>query len=65
MAYSLDHRLFVEDGPAIQAANAAARRPAARFLGWRRLDTDRRLAVVERALKSPANDFIDSYPVAL
>jgi len=65
MTYALDRGLFIEDGPAIQAANAAAARPTARLLGWKRLDASRRLQVIERALKSPANDFIDAYPVAL
>ena len=65
MTYALDRGLFIEHGPTLQAANAASTRPAGRFLGWRRLDAEHRLAVIERALKSPANDFIDSYPVAL
>ncbi|HEU5481870.1 MAG TPA: hypothetical protein VFU80_02090 [Sphingomicrobium sp.] len=65
MTYALDRGLFIEHGPAIQAANAAATRHSARMIGWRRLDADHRLDAIERALKSPANDFIDSYPVAL
>lgn len=65
MTYGLAPGLFVEDGPAIQAAKAAATRPSSRFAYWRKLDADHRRAVIERALKSPANDFIDTYPVAL
>ena len=65
MTYGLDRGLFIEHGPAIQAANVAAARPAARVLGWRKLGSEHRLAVIERALKSPANDCIDSLPVAL
>jgi hypothetical protein len=34
------------------------------YRAWRGLNPDRRLAIVEKALK-PANDVIDSYPVAL
>jgi hypothetical protein len=65
MTYALDRGLFIEHGPAIQAADAAATRTAARVLGWRRLDSEHRLEVIERALKLPANDCLDSYPIAL
>jgi hypothetical protein len=65
MTYSLSPRLFVEDGPAVQAAKAAAARPSVRFLPWRKLDAELRLQVIDSALKSPANDCIDSYPLAL
>lgn len=56
MTYALNRRLFIEDGPVIQAANAAELRPAARFLAWRKLNPDHRLALVEGALTAPAND---------
>lgn len=65
MTYRLNRQLFVENGPAEQAANAAAARPAVRFLPWRRLDSGHRLEIVEQALKTPANDIVDGYPVAL
>ena len=65
MTYGLNHRLFVEDGPAVQAANSAAARKFTRFGRWRKLDEERRLQAVERALKAPANDLIDGYPLAL
>jgi hypothetical protein len=65
MTYSLAPGLFVENGPAIQAANAAAARPATRFLPWRKLDSDRRLAAIEQALNAPANDCGDALPIAL
>ena len=65
MTYSLSPGLFVENGPAEQAAVAAAARPAVRFLPWRKLPSERRLAIVEEALKFPANDVIDGFPLAL
>ena len=65
MAYGIDPGLFVEDGPAIQAAKVAAARKSARFGRWRMLDSDHRFEVVEKALKTPANDCIDDFPIAL
>lgn len=65
MTYSLSRGLFVENGPAEQAANVAAARPAVRFLPWRKLDAKRRLEAIEIALKAPANDLVDDFPVAL
>ena len=65
MTYSLARELFVENGPAEQAAITAASRPSVRFLPWRRLDSSRRLALVEEALNTPANDVIDGFPLAL
>ena len=35
------------------------------YQAWRQLDTDQRLQLIERALAAPANDIIDSFPVAL
>lgn len=65
MTYGLNPRLFVEDGPAVHAASSAAARRFARFGRWRKLDEDHRLQAVERALRAPANDLIDGYPLAL
>lgn len=65
MTYSLDRGLFIEDGPAIHAASVSATRDSTRFRAWRKLDLDRRLDLVERALKVPANDGVDSFPIAL
>jgi len=65
MTYRLDPALFVENGPAVHAATAAAARTVARFGRWRKLDDQHRLQAVERALKAPANDLIDGYPLAL
>jgi antitoxin (DNA-binding transcriptional repressor) of toxin-antitoxin stability system len=65
MTYSLDSGLFVENGPAKQAAVTAATRPVARFLPWRTLDPEHRLKAVEEALRIPANDLVDDLPLAL
>jgi len=62
MTYGLRTAAFIEHGPAAQAIEAQALHSTART--WQALDPERRLALIERALK-PANDFIDAYPVAL
>ena len=59
MTYGLSTRAFIEDGPAVQVINAEVLRSTAR--SWHALDADRRLALIERALK-PANDLIDAFP---
>ena len=63
MPYGLSTRLFVEHGPAATAAQALETRSAAR--SWRALPAESRLSLVEQALKPPANDLIDAYPLAL
>lgn len=65
MTYGLNRGLYVEDGPAEQAASVAAARPSTRFLAWRALDHEHRLAAIEEALDAPANDLIDDFPIAL
>jgi hypothetical protein len=62
MLNGLSTRVFIENGPAEQALRVQAQRSSGRV--WRALDTESRLAAVERAL-TPANDLIDSYPLAL
>jgi hypothetical protein len=62
MIYGHAPRVFVEDGPTEQLAKVASGRSTAR--AWRALDAAHRLELVERAL-IPANDFIDSFPLAL
>ena len=62
MAYGLSARLFVENGPTIQATQAQASRSTAR--SWRALDEAHRIALVEQAM-NPANDCIDAFPFAL
>jgi hypothetical protein len=65
MTYRLDRGLFVENGPALHAAKVASAHNFVRFGAWRNLDTDRRFDMVQKALSAPANDLVDSYPVAL
>jgi hypothetical protein len=65
MTYGLSPRLLVEDGPAVHAESAAAARNSARFRAWRILDEEKRLAAIDEALKTPANDFDDGLPLAL
>ncbi len=66
MAYGLNPRLFIENGPAIQAADALARSSGKAFRAWRSVDRERRLALVESALKRAANDDSpDGFPLAL
>jgi hypothetical protein len=62
MTYGLSKAAFIEDGPAATALKMQATHSTAR--AWHALDPERRIALVERALK-PANDLIDAYPVAL
>ena len=65
MAYGLDPRLFVENGPAVTAAEAHAARSSAMFRAWRDLEPERRLDMVERALRPANDDCPDGYPIAL
>jgi hypothetical protein len=56
MAYGLNPALFLEDGPALNAArSAAARRSSSQYLAWRSLDPERRLALVDQALAPHSN----------
>jgi hypothetical protein len=66
MAYGLNARLFIENGPAIRAAQAHARSSSNAFRAWGGLDADKRLALIEKALRKPANDAGgDDIPIAL
>ena len=64
MAYGLNPSLFLENGPAVQAAAAHARSHSDAYRAWVGLDAERRLALVEKALRSAAND-ISELPLAL
>lgn len=66
MAYGLNPRLFIENGPAIHAAQAHARSSSDAFRAWGGLDADKRLALIEKALLRAANDDgSDDFPIAL
>jgi len=62
MTYGLSTRAFIEDGPAVQVAQADTLRSTAR--NWRVLDEAHRIELIEQALR-PANDRIDAFPFAL
>lgn len=65
MAYGFNPRLFLENGPVIRAAEARARSSSAPFHAWRSFDRERRLQLIEQALRVPANDDCDGLPLAL
>ena len=66
MAYGFEGRQFLEDGPAIHAERARYARSSRTARAWRDLNKQSRLALVEDALKKPANDDMpDGLPVAL
>ena len=63
MAYGLNRSLFIENGPAIRSAEARDRSSSDAFRAWTGLNAERRLAMVETALRA-ANDSRD-LPIAL
>ena len=66
MTYGLSPRLFIENGPAIRAAEVHSRSSSDAFRAWVGLDANRRLALIEQALRTPANDHgPDDLPIAL
>ncbi len=65
MAYGLNPRLFIENGPTVEAERARQMRSTDSFRAWRKLALDRRFELVEGALKAPANDVLDKFPIAL
>jgi len=66
MTYGLNPRLFVENGPAIRAAEAHRRSSSDAYRAWRGLDQERRFALVEKALHRSSNDNCsDGLPIAL
>ena len=50
---------------AIEQALARASGSWGGYQAWRQLDSERRLKLVEQALGCPANDLVDSFPLAL
>ena len=65
MAYGLDLRLFVENGPAVRAAEAHGPRSSAMYRAWRKLGPEGRLDLIEHALRPANDDIADGYPIAL
>ena len=65
MAYGLNPRLFIENGPAIRAAEAHASSSSNAFRAWGGLDADKRMALIEKLLRKPANDDGNDFPIAL
>lgn len=65
MAYGFNPRLFLENGPAIRANQALARSSSIPFQAWKSFDRERRLQLIEQALRVPANDDCDGLPIAL
>ena len=64
VTYGLNPRLFLENGPAIQAATAHARSSSDAYRAWAGLDAEHRLELVEQALRPAANDSAH-LPIAL
>ncbi len=64
VTYGLNPRLFLENGPAIQAAAAHSRSHSDAYRAWAGLDAEHRLELIEKALHKAANDSAE-LPVAL
>lgn len=64
MAYGLDPRLFLENGPANQAAAAHLRSSSDSYRAWGGLDAEHRFELIEKALRKAANDRV-GMPIAL
>jgi hypothetical protein len=64
MAYGLDPRLFLENGPANQSAAAHSRSSSNSYRAWAGLDAEGRFELIEKALRNAANDRI-GMPIAL
>ena len=64
VTYGLNPRLFLENGPAIQAAAAHSRSSSDAYRAWAGLDAEHRLELVEKALHPAANDSAH-LPIAL
>ena len=64
MAYGLNRSLFIENGPAIRSAEALSHSSSDAYRAWAGLSAERRLALVDKALKPAAND-CGGMPIAL
>lgn len=65
MAYGLNTQSFGANGASVHAADALARSSTMAFRTWRTLSEERRLALVDKALRKPAEELADGYPAAL
>lgn len=66
MPYAFNRSLFLENGPALKAAEALGRSSSDSFRAWRALDAHSRMAMIEQALCVAANDDCrDGLPLAL
>jgi phage-related baseplate assembly protein len=55
MAYGVNPRLYLENGPAVEAAKARARSSAADYQSvWDALGREQRMALIERQLRTAA-----------
>jgi hypothetical protein len=64
VTYGLNPRLFLENGPAIQAAAAHSRSSSDAYRAWAGLDAEHRLKLIDQALRPAANDSTH-LPIAL
>jgi hypothetical protein len=63
MSHGHSNRAPAED--AVERALARASGTWGGYQAWRQLDSRTRLELVEQALSCPANDLVDSFPLAL
>ena len=55
MAYGLNPRLYLENGPAVEAGKARARSSAVEYQSvWEALGREQRMAIIDRQLRSAA-----------
>ena len=55
MAYGLSPRLYLENGPAVEAAKAQARSSATEYQSvWDALGREQRMAIIDRQLRAAA-----------
>ena len=65
MAYGLNRLPFRGNGASVHTADALFPGSAMAFGTWRSLNEERRLALVDKALRKPAEELADGYPAAL
>jgi hypothetical protein len=63
MTHGHSNRAPVEN--AVQRALARAAGTWGGYQAWRQLDPEKKIELVEQALGCPANDLVDSFPLAL